>query len=215
MKIQHFPPHLNQKVLGLGSSLAISQQLLLTFPEVEEKSSQSVSLCSRDESALHSNTTSQVSSSGSVRKHTEPVLQVGVTLREARSKIPSTQIKEADFVFYSLIMFLPFFCRVRTFLHDEYFIPPVHYCYKQSHSGSKWDFRWDLLLRLLLFFLNPSLSKAVTQYRRQEWCQPPPPPSSLTSNYNDESMYFHSLAFRRFGSPERQAISFNKISPLY
>lgn len=57
------------------------------------------------------------------------------------------------------------------------------------------------------------LSEAVTQYRRQEWCQNPPPPSSLTSNYNDDSVYFHSLAFRRFGSPERHAISFNKIPP--
>lgn len=80
VKIQYFSPHLNQKVLGLGSSLAISHQLLLTFPAVEKNSSQSVSPGRRDESPLHSNTTSQVSSSGSVRKHTEPVLQVGVTL---------------------------------------------------------------------------------------------------------------------------------------
>lgn len=69
-------------------------------------------------------------------------------------------------------------------------------------------------LSVTLLGLPTSLSEAVTQYRRQQWCQSPPPPSSLTSNYNDDSVYFHSPAFRRFGSPERRAISFNKISPL-
>lgn len=63
----HFLPHLNQKVLGLGSSLAISHQLLLTFPVGEKNNSQSVKPSHTDESLLHGNTTSWVSSS--IRKH--------------------------------------------------------------------------------------------------------------------------------------------------
>lgn len=43
----------------------------------------------------------------------------------------------------------------------------------------------------------------------------PSPTSSLTSNYNDDLVYFHSLAFRRLGSPESHAIRFNKPSPPY
>ena len=61
--------YLDQKVLGLGASLAISHQLLLTFSVGQENSSQSVKPSCRDELPLHGNTTSWVSSPGSVRKH--------------------------------------------------------------------------------------------------------------------------------------------------
>lgn len=43
----------------------------------------------------------------------------------------------------------------------------------------------------------------------------PSPTSSLTSNYNDDLVYFHSLAFRRLSSRERRAIRSNKSPPPY
>lgn len=67
--IHHFGffSYLNQKVLGLGSPLAISHQLLLTFPVGEAHSSQSETPSHRDESLLHGNTTSR--GSGLITKH--------------------------------------------------------------------------------------------------------------------------------------------------
>lgn len=59
--------YLNQKVLGLGSSLAITHQLLLTFPAGEETIKRLVKPSDADELWLHGNTW-QESSSGSIRK---------------------------------------------------------------------------------------------------------------------------------------------------
>lgn len=77
----NFFPHLNQQVLGLGSSLAISHQLLLTFPVGEENSSQSVKQSHRDESLLHGNTTCVFLR---LNETTVNQLKVGVTLPDAK-----------------------------------------------------------------------------------------------------------------------------------
>lgn len=95
-----FPPHLNKKVLGLGSPLAISHQLLLTFPEGEENSSQSVKPPHRDESPLHGNTTSRVSSSGSIRKHSARVTGWSYTSRGVKCKFIQHRLKKQTFFLF-------------------------------------------------------------------------------------------------------------------